>query len=44
MTISATVVGNALVTTGIAFFNVTTQCCSSALLYGTHDTALPPAQ
>jgi hypothetical protein len=44
MTISATVVGNALVTTGIAFFNVATQCGSAALLNGAHDTTLPPAQ
>jgi hypothetical protein len=44
MTVSATVVGDALVATSIAFFNVTTKCHGSALLDGTHDTTLPQAQ
>jgi hypothetical protein len=44
MTISAAVIGDALVAAGIAFFNVTTQCHCSALLDGTHDAKLPQAQ
>jgi hypothetical protein len=42
VTISATVVRYALVATGITLFNVTAQCCRSALLNGAHDAALTP--
>jgi hypothetical protein len=44
MTISAAVIGYALVATGIAFFNMAAQCRRSALLNGAHDAALTPAQ
>lgn len=44
MAIAATVEGDALVPTGIALLDVTTQRRSATLLNGTHDAALPAAQ
>jgi hypothetical protein len=44
VTISAAVIRNALVATGIALFNVAAQCHRSALLNGAHDAALTPTQ
>jgi hypothetical protein len=42
MPISAAVIRNALVPTGIALFDMATQCRRSALLNGAHDAVLTP--